>query len=127
MSIEINSDRVSFDGLVKSIDKSLIPQVLIVTVENPEAKITFDIHKMLKNFELNSKVRISISKNKLNFKEGVDLVMRGYVISKKVGEGVYKLLISLWGFLLIIESRNESIHNLFDYMDEIYFKVEVIQ
>ncbi|MEM0454163.1 MAG: DNA-directed RNA polymerase subunit G [Sulfolobales archaeon] len=127
MSIEINSDRVSFDGLVKSIDKSLIPQVLIVTVENPEAKITFDIHKMLKNFELNSKVRISISKNKPNFKEGVDLVMRGYVISKKVGEGVYKLLISLWGFLLIIESRNESIHNLFDYMDEIYFKVEVIQ
>ncbi|MCS7107872.1 MAG: DNA-directed RNA polymerase subunit G [Sulfolobales archaeon] len=126
MSVEVGLNNVSFEGFVKSIDKSLIPQVIIVTVENPEVKATFDVHKTLKNFDLNSKVRITISKGKPAYKEGVDLVMRGYVISKKVGEGVYKVLYSLWGFLLIIESRSDSIYKVFDYMDEVYFKVEVI-
>lgn len=126
MSIKVGSNNVVYEGVVKNVEKSLIPQVLIATVESPDVKTTFDIHKMLKNFEVNDRVRITISKVRPNFKEGVDLVMKGYVVSKKAGEGVYKLIISLWGFLLIVESKSDAIYNLFDYMDEIYFKVEVI-
>ncbi len=126
MSIEVGVGNVVYEGEVKSVEKSLIPQIFIVTVEGSGVRTVFDIHKTLMNFGLNDKVRMTISRSRPNFKEDVDLVMRGYVISKKVEEGIYKLLISLWGFLLIVESKNDSIFNAFDYMDEIYFKVEVI-
>lgn len=126
MSIEVGVGNVVYEGEVKSVEKSLIPQIFIVTVEGSGVRTVFDIHKTLMNFGLNDKVRMTVSRSRPNFKEDVDLVMRGYVISKKVEEGIYKLLISLWGFLLIVESKNDSIFNAFDYMDEIYFKVEVI-
>ncbi len=126
MSVGSGSNYVVYEGVVKSVERSLIPQVFIITVRSHDAEITFDIHKMLKNFEVNDKVRITLSKGRPVFREGVDLVMRGYVMSKGVEGGVYQLLISLWGFLLIVESNSDTAYNLFDYMDEVYFKLEVI-
>ncbi len=118
---------ITYEGVVKSVDKSLIPHIYIITIENPDIKTVFDIHKMLKIFDLNDKVKITISKSMPNFKEGVDLVIKGYVITKKYEENINKLLISLWGFLLVIESKLKSILDLFDYMDEVYFKLEVLK
>jgi DNA-directed RNA polymerase subunit G len=127
MSVDVGMSYITYEGVVKSVDKSLIPHIYIITIENPDIKTVFDIHKMLKIFDLNDKVKITISKNMPNFKEGVDLVIKGYVIAKKYEENIYKLLISLWGFLLVIESKLKSILDLFDYMDEVYFKLEVLK
>jgi hypothetical protein len=127
MSVDVGMSYITYEGVVKSVDKSLIPHIYIITIENPDIKTVFDIHKMLKIFDLNDKVKITISKSMPNFKEGVDLVIKGYVIAKKYEENINKLLISLWGFLLVIESKLKSILDLFDYMDEVYFKLEVLK
>lgn len=126
MSITVEPGLISYEGVVKSIEKSLIPQVIIVTVENPEIKLTFDMHKMLKVFDLNDMVRVTLSRGRVDFREGVDLVMKGYVISKKEDGEVKKILISLWGFLAVLEFKRNDIFNVFNYMDEVYFKVEVV-
>jgi hypothetical protein len=127
MSVDVGASYITYEGVVKSVDKSLIPYIYVVTIESPDIKTVFDIHKMLKIFDLNDKVKITISKSIPNFKEGVDLVIKGYVIAKKYEENINKLLISLWGFLLVIESKLKSILDLFDYMDEVYFKLEVLK
>lgn len=127
MSVDVGASYITYEGVVKSVDKSLIPYIYVVTIESPDIKTVFDIHKMLKIFDLNDKVKITISKSIPNFKEGVDLVIKGYVIAKKYEGNINKLLISLWGFLLVIESKLKSILDLFDYMDEVYFKLEVLK
>ncbi len=119
---------VEYEGIVRGIEKSLIPQVYIVSIENPDAKTLFDIHKSLMVFKLNDLVKVTISKVKPQYREGVDLVMSGYVISKKsVSKELYKILISLWGFLLIIETKNKDLFKFLNYMDEVYFKLEVLK
>lgn len=128
MNISVIHGYMEYEGIVKNIEKSLIPQVYIASIENPEVKTLFDIHKSLMVFKLNDVVRVTISKVKPQYKDGVDLVMSGYVIGKKsIGKELYKVLISLWGYLLIIETKNEDVFKLFNYMDEVYFKLEVIK
>lgn len=128
MGLEISSDRIVLDGVVKSVTKSLIPQVYLVSVEGSDVRATFDVHKslLLRELNVNSKVRITLSKSKPEYRSGVDLVMRGYIMSKKTSEGqAIKLLVSLWGYLLILESPNAELSRVFNYMDEVYFKLEI--
>ncbi len=126
MGIDVGMNYITYEGVVKSIDKSLIPHIYIVTIEGPDVRTVFDIHKMLKVFDLNDNVKITISKSMPSFKEGVDLVIKGFVIAKKYEEDTNKLLISLWGFLLVVESKLKHIFDSFNHMDEVYFKLEVL-
>ena len=116
------------EGKIKQIEKSKLPRIVIITAEFNGLVARFDLHEELLNgLKVGDKVRLSLTREKPEFKEGVDIVLWGYVMSKKkaineVKETINKLLVSLWGYLLVLESK-EDILQSFSIMDRVYFKV----
>ena len=128
--IKVSDGRLEVRGRVVKITKSLIPQVVILDVKNDNARVKMDIMKNLLMLGEGSEVLVSVSREKPKYREGEDFVAWGYVISKRraaegVGEGktINKLLISLWGFLLVVESGLNEILNAFSQMDKVYLKL----
>ena len=126
----MGNGRLEVRGRIVKIAKSLIPQVVILDVKNDNARVKMDIMKNLLMLGEGSEVLVSVSRKKPKYREGEDFVAWGYVISKRrategVGEGktINKLLISLWGFLLVIESGLNEILNAFSQMDKVYLKL----
>ncbi len=130
-------EEAKFRCVLRKVEPSLIPNVYILHFDCENGiGIVMDIHREVKTVDEGDRVEITISKKIPPYEEGKDFLARGYVFAKKVSkesvrEGdrqeeyeVYKLLISLWGFLVVLKSRDPSIHNLFDYMDEIYMHIK---
>ena len=124
--MKVKSGLIEAEGMVKKIEKSLIPKVYILSIDCDEISIKLDLVKDLLIFDEGDRVNVLISHEKPKFKEGQDLVIWGYVLSKKKtlsGEKPNKLLISLWGYLLVIETLRSDIIDAFDYLDKVYFKL----
>ncbi len=124
--MKVQDGLIEGEGVVKKVEKSIIPKVYILTVDCEEAVLKLDLVKDLLIFDEGDRVNIVISREKPQFSEGKDLVIWGYVLSKKKtlsGEKPNKLLISLWGYLLIIETKRDDIIDSFDYLDKVYFKM----
>ncbi len=113
-------------GSVKGVESSKLPNVVIVNIECEDANIRFDVLKDLLTFEEGSKVNLTLSRERPDYNDGEDLVMWGYVMSKKVRrtseKSINKLLISLWGYLLVFESPKDILDS-FSVMDKVYLKV----
>jgi len=72
---------------------------------------------------------INICKRLPVYEEGKDFLARGYVVTKREltnGKYRYKILISLWGFLTVLETNDSSIYSELNYMDEVYFHMKRI-
>ncbi len=116
------------EGKIKQIERSKLPRIVIITAEFDGLTARFDLHEeLLNDLRVGDKVKVSLTREKPEFKEGTDIVLWGYVMSKKKAinkakETVTKLLISLWGYLLVLESK-EDILQSFSIMDKVYFKV----
>lgn len=111
-------------GKVSEVTKSYIPNVMIYTVDCGDIKVRFDAHSRLLRLKQGDSVAISISKELPPYNKGVDLVMWGYVISvKNVDEQLFKIVLSLWGFIVIVESSKRELLSGFNVMDKVYFKV----
>ncbi len=124
--MKVKSGLIEAEGIVKKIEKSLIPKVYILSIDCDEISIKLDLVKDLLIFDEGDRVDVLISHEKPKFKEGQDLVIWGYVLSKKKtlsSEKPNKLLISLWGYLLVIETLRSDIIDAFDYLDKVYFKL----
>jgi len=131
VGVVIKKGLIKAEGKVSKLEKSLIPLIFIATVDADEVTIKFDIHKELLNFKEDDYVEIVVSRDMPDYVEGEDLVLWGKVLTKKKDlieedkkrKYVYKLLISLWGFLVVIKSENQKIIDSFDFMDRVYFKL----
>jgi len=119
------------EGVVKSIENSKLPGVVLITIDLKDVIVSFDILKELVSFREGDKVKISLSKTRPEFEEGKDIVMWGYVMSRKKvmekGKELNRLLISLWGYLLIVESFRKELFKSFKVMDRLYFKLSTAE
>ncbi len=112
-------------GRVAEVAKSMIPGVTIYRVECEGARIRFDANSKLLRLKPGDEVVITVSKEAPQFKKGVDYVAWGYVVSLKRGDSSYKMILSLWGYVVIVETERHELFSGFDFMDKIYFKVSL--
>jgi len=110
-------------GRVTEVSKSIIPRVVIYSVDCGDLKMRFDSLSDLLRLNTGDEVVITISKEKPDYVKGEDYVAWGYVISLRSGDRVSKVVISLWGYIVILETSNVEVLKLFNYMDRVYFKV----
>ncbi len=117
-------DVIELEGKVVKLEKSLIPNVVIANVECSSCFVKFDLTKQLLVFEEGDVIKLTISKEKPEYEFGKDFVGWGHVVGIKKGEGgKLKLLISLWGYLFVIESSDNSLISRFSPMDKVYIKI----
>ena len=112
-------------GRVTEVSKSLIPQVTIYSVDCGDIRFKFDMHSKLLKVKQGDEVVVTISKEAPEYDKGVDLVMWGYVLSVKAEAVPSKMVISLWGYIVIVEVDRRDLLSGFDFMDKVYFKVAV--
>lgn len=110
-------------GKVTEVAKSLIPNVTIYSIDCGDIKIKFDVQSKLVRLSSGDEVVVTISKNMPNYERGVDFVAWGYVISLKQGESLFKMVISLWGYIVIVEATKQEFLSGFNFMDKVYFKI----
>ncbi len=124
--MKLRKGYLEFTGKVVSIDKSPLPQIYISVIEGEGLQAKLDLVKDLLIFEEGDEVNVVLSGKLPAYEEGKDLVLWGYVMSRKEeGEGkakAYKLLVSLWGFLLVLKSRKD-LSKYFNIMDRVYLKI----
>ncbi|MCD6324223.1 MAG: DNA-directed RNA polymerase subunit G [Desulfurococcales archaeon] len=124
--MRVEEGLIECQGVVKAVDDSKLPNVLIVSVDCGDATLRFDAFKDLLTVKEGESVQALVCRERPDFKEGEDLVLWGYVMSKKKvphqGRWVNKLLISLWGYLLVVESEKDIL-SPFSVMDKVYFKL----
>lgn len=111
---------------VTNIRKSLIPGVVILSLDCQGSKVELDLLKELLVVSEGEKTEYTLSREKPEYDEKKDFVAWGYVVSKKNIESTppkQKLIVSLWGYMVMIES-SENINNYFNVMDKVYFKLK---
>ena len=128
--MEISDGKIVLQGKVSKIEKSKIPRVFILNIDFGNIKANLDLVKDLLIFKEGEGIELTLSREKPEYQEGKDLVIWGYIMSKKKQlikepqpKVLHKLLVSLWGFLLVIESESEDICNAFSVMDKVYLKI----
>ncbi|MEM1935645.1 MAG: DNA-directed RNA polymerase subunit G [Sulfolobales archaeon] len=117
------SGHLEVRGRITEVAKSLIPNVTIYTIDCGDVKIKFDVQSKLVRLKSGDEVVITISKHLPNYEKGVDFVAWGYVMSLKQGESLFKMVISLWGYIVIVETNKQELLSGFNFMDKVYFKI----
>lgn len=124
--MELSEGLLRDECTVTSIRKSLIPGVVILSLDCQGSKVELDMLKELLIVSEGSKTEYTLSREKPVYDEKKDYVAWGYVVSKKSIEATppkQKLIVSLWGYMVMIES-SENINNCFNIMDKVYFKLK---
>ena len=108
---------------VLSIADSRIPRVKIIELGGNGLKVSMDLHSELLAFSEGEELEMIISKNIPAHKEGRDFCARGVVVSIRGGERVEKVIISLWGHLVILNLEDPSLLEGFELQptDQIYY------
>lgn len=110
---------------VIKLSESRIPNVYLINMSCGEASIQMDIHKSVNIVKEGDLAEVVIDKEIPTYTEGKDFVAHGYVISKKGIDSNTRIYISLWGYLVIIDTNNKAIADFFNYIDKIYIKISV--
>jgi len=131
--MEVSDGKVILRGKVSKVERSKIPKVFLLHIDCGSVKVSMDLVKDLLIFREGETVELTLSRERPQYQEGKDLVVWGYVMSKKKQllrepqpRIAYKLLVSLWGFLLVMESENEALCNAFSIMDKVYLKIRTL-
>ncbi len=129
MDTRIDEGLLQCMGTVREVTESKLPNVFVVSVDCGKIALRFDVFKDLLMVKEGDDVSVVLSRERPEFNEGEDLVLWGYIMSKKRsfegGKTINKLLVSLWGYLLIAESE-EDLLSPFSIMDRVYFKLAKI-
>jgi len=128
--MKIQDGLISAKCKVVKIEPSKIRKVVLTTMECGGLKVTMDLVKELLIFSEGDEIEFLLSRDRPEFEEGKDLVIWGYVMTKKrkpidkgkEGGFLNKLLVSLWGYLLVLESTKEILDS-FSVMDKVYLKI----
>ncbi|RLG76538.1 MAG: hypothetical protein DRO12_04335 [Thermoprotei archaeon] len=109
---------------VAEVQRSLVPNVSILTIDcSGGVSVKMDIHDEVNTVDKGDRILFTISKEVPKFEEGRDFVASGYVIKFKEEGDRRKMIVSLWGFVVIIESRNPDVFKEFRPMDKVYVKI----
>jgi len=100
--------------------RSYIPNIYIWSLSCGDVAIEMDIHRIVAIFRKGDKLEVEISETLPPFEKGKDFAAQGYVITKRSEGNTHKLLISLWGFLMVLRSSDEKKFAEFSPMDHIY-------
>jgi hypothetical protein len=108
---------------VLSIADSRIPRVKIIELSGNGLKVSMDLHSELLVFGEGEELEMIISKNIPAYKEGRDFCARCVVVSIRGGGRVEKVIISLWGYLVILNLEDPSLLEGFELQptDQIYY------
>lgn len=101
---------VAFKGTVVSVERELIPKMYIARIRSDDGayEVEMDTHEDLIVFREGEAVEVVVSKSVPEYRDGVDFVGRGTVVSKrKEGDNRYAVLISIGGLLFIVRSSSE--------------------
>ncbi|ABM80331.1 DNA-directed RNA polymerase subunit G [Hyperthermus butylicus] len=100
---------VAFEGTVVSVEPELIPKLYVTRIKsnNGEYEVEMDTHSELIVFKEGDNVLVELSRSVPEYRDGVDFVGRGTVVSIKRDGETYAALISMGGLLFIIRSRKE--------------------
>lgn len=126
LRVELSEGLLRDECSVAGIRKSLIPGVVILSLDCQGSKVELDLLKELLVVSEGGKTEYTLSREKPEYDEKKDFVAWGYVVSKKSVESTppkQKLIVSLWGYVVMIES-SENINNYFNVMDKVYFKLK---
>ena len=115
-TINIINDQV----VVKSIKKSLVPRVLIIDLEGSKSSVTMDLHKDVFNVKEGEVLNLVIGKELPEYKDGIDFCARGVVAGHKIDENGARVIISLWGFLVILTPKDQGVLENLIPTDQIY-------
>lgn len=107
------------------LSESRIPNIYIIDMDCGGTTIRMDIHRAVNIVKQGDVVEVVIDKEVPNYVEGRDFVAHGYVLSKRGADGGIRIHISLWGFLVIIDTSDKSIADFLNYMDKVYIKLSV--
>jgi len=116
-TISILEDQV----IVKNIRKSLVPKVLIVDLEGSKSSVTMDLHKEIFTVKEGEALNLVMGKELPQYKDGVDFCARGVVAGIKKDDRGERVIISLWGFLVVLIPKDQSIIENLSPTDQIYF------
>ncbi|OYT46870.1 MAG: hypothetical protein B6U85_06805 [Desulfurococcales archaeon ex4484_42] len=122
----ISEGIINFVGKITNISRSVIPNVSIIEISGPNISMKMDLVKDLWRVKVGDKVEVLITREKPSFEKGKDFVAHGHIVTKRKESDVYKLLISLWGFLVILISKDKSLHDTFGYVDKVYVKMRKV-
>ncbi|MEM1610296.1 MAG: DNA-directed RNA polymerase subunit G [Sulfolobales archaeon] len=108
---------------VLSIADSRIPRVKIIELGGDGLKISMDLHSELIVFSEGEELEMVISKNIPAYREGRDFCARGVVVSLRGGDKVERVIISLWGYLVILRIEDPSLLEGLELQptDQIYY------
>jgi len=111
--------------IVEELERSRLPSIEIAKLRcGSDVTIKMDIHRDVLTFNKGDTVDVIISKSEPNYTKGKDFLARGFVVTFKEREnGRLATIISLWGFIVVVESAAPGLRGLFNYMDEIYFLI----
>ena len=115
MSIELKCS-------VKDLQRSYVPNVYIAEMSCGNVHVKMDIHEEVRVFDQGDTVMFTLSKELPEFHEGRDFVATGYVVSFKEAEKEKKMIVSLWGFTVIVEGP-EKLFKEFAPMDKVYLRI----
>lgn len=107
---------------VVSIRDSRIPGVKIIELSGEGLSVSMDLHSELITFREGEELEMVASRELPKYKDGVDFCARGVVVSIKNG-GQRRMVISLWGYLVIIRPRDPSLLDSLGFKptDNIYY------
>ncbi len=108
--------------VLSEVQRSYIPNIYLWTLNCGDVTIKMDIHRLVAPFRQGDSVEVEISKSLPEFTKGKDFAARGYVITKRSEDG-YKILISLWGFLVVVMTKDKKLFDEFEPMDEVYMVI----
>ncbi|MEM4485209.1 MAG: DNA-directed RNA polymerase subunit G [Sulfolobales archaeon] len=105
---------------VKGIKKSLVPKIFIVDLEGSLVRVEMDLHQEIFEVKDGEELEFVLGSEKPEYRDGVDFCARGFIAGIKRDEKGFRVIASLWGFLVIIYPRDESISADLTPMKEIY-------
>jgi len=116
---------VSFTGVVESVEKELIPRLYIGRIVSDDGKyvVEMDLHSELIVFKPGTRVEVTLTRDIPSYKDGVDLVARGTIVSIKSENEYTSYLISIGGLLFILKSKDSL--NL-SPTEKVYIKISEI-
>lgn len=110
---------------VIKLSESRIPNIYLINMSCGETSIQMDIHRSINVVKEGDLAEVVIDREVPTYVEGKDLVAHGYVISKKGADGNTRIYVSIWGYLVVIDTSNSAVANFFNYMDKVYIKISV--
>jgi DNA-directed RNA polymerase subunit G len=100
---------LSFTGSVVSVEKELIPKMYVARIVSDDGayEVEMDTHEDLIVFKEGDRVEVEVSRDVPEYRDGVDFVGRGTVVSKRREKDKHAMLISIGGLLFIVRTSSE--------------------